>query len=154
MAMQNIYNYSKPKVMPNVNRTEIKKPGIYEAKKQDVKSDYYLEQKIMAARPEELTLMLYEGMVKFLKQSILYNGQNNIGKTNNSIQRAQAIINELNVTLNDDYEISKNLSDIYSFMKGKLVDANIEKDSSIIQDVLDLAEELRDTWKEAIKLAR
>jgi flagellar protein FliS len=98
--------------------------------------------------------MLYEGMVKFLKQSILYNDQKNIEKTNNTILRAEAIIMELNATLDDSYEISKNLSDIYVFMKNRLLDANLQKDSNIIREVLELAEELRDTWKEAMILAK
>lgn len=154
MAMQNIYNYSKPKVIPNVNKNVVKKPAIYETKKQDTKADPYLEQKIMAAKPEELTLMLYEGMVKFLKQGILYNDQKNIEKTHNSILRAEAIISELNATLDESYEISKNLSDIYVYMKSRLIDANLEKDTNIIKEVLELAEELRDTWKEAMLLVK
>lgn len=153
MAMQNIYNYQKPKVMPNMVKPVEKKPAIFEAKKSDVKVDPYLEQKIMAAKPEELTMMLYEGMVKFLKQGVLYNDQKNIEKTSNSIIRAQAIISELNGTLDETYEISKNLSDIYSFMNTRLIDANIEKNTEMIKEVLDLAEELRDTWKQAMKLA-
>lgn len=154
MAMQNIYNYSKPKVMPNVNKNVVKKPGAYEAKKQDNKTDPYLEQKILAAKPEELTLMLYDGMVKFLKQAVLYNEQKNIQKTHNSIMRTEAILSELNATLDEAYDISRNLSDIYVFMKSRLVDANLEKDTDIIKEVLELAEELRDTWKQAMKLAR
>lgn len=154
MAMQNIYNYSKPKVMPKMNKNFEKKTPVFKGKDKESKADPYLEQKIMAAKPEELTLMLYEGMIKFLKQSILYNDQENIQKTHNSILRAEAIINELNVTLDESYEISKNLSDIYMFMKSRLIDANIEKSSDIIREVLGLAVELRDTWKEAMKLAK
>jgi len=154
MAMQNIYNYQKPKVMPNTVKPVDKKPAIFEAKKPDAKVDPYLEQKIMAAKPEELTMMLYEGMVKFLKQSVLYNDQKNIEKTNNSIVRAQAIINELNGTLDATYDISKNLSDIYSFMNARLIDANLEKNTDIIKEVLGFAEELRDTWKQAIQLTK
>ncbi|MBI9014627.1 MAG: flagellar export chaperone FliS [Clostridiales bacterium] len=130
------------------------KPAIFEAKKSETKSDPYLEQKIMAAKPEELTMMLYEGMVKFLKQGVLYNDSKNIEKTSNSILRAQAIINELNGTLDETYDISKNLSDIYSFMNARLIDANIEKNTDIIKEVLDFAEELRDTWKQAMQLAK
>ena len=158
MAMQNIYNYQRPKVMPNMVKPVEKKPAIFEAKKSETKkleakADPYLEQKIMAAKPEELTMMLYEGMVKFLKQGVLYNDQKNIAKTNNSILRAQAIITELNGTLDETYEISKNLSDIYCFMNTRLIDANIEKNTDILKEVLDLAEELRDTWKQAMQLA-
>jgi len=154
MAMQNIYNYQRPKVMPTINKPLDKKPAIFEAKNTPAKADPYLEQKIMAAKPEELTMMLYDGMVKFLKQGILYNDQKNIVKTNNSLQRAEAIIIELNVTLDESFEISKNLSDIYTFMKTRLVDANVQKESSIIKEVLELAVELRDTWKQAMKLAK
>lgn len=153
MAMQNIYNYQKPKMMPNQIKSVPKSAG-YGAKKNDTKSDQYLEQKIMSAKPEELTLMLYEGMVKFLKQAILYNDQNNVQKTHNAIMRTEAIITELNVTLKEEYEISKNLSDIYVYMKSRLVDANLEKETSILEEVLEFAEELRDTWKEAMKLAK
>lgn len=154
MAMQNIYNYQRPKVMPNMVKPVEKKPAIFEAKKLEAKADPYLEQKIMAAKPEELTMMLYEGIVKFLKQGVLYNDSKNIEKTNNSIIRAQAIISELNGTLDETYEISKNLSDIYCFMNTRLIDANIEKNTDILKEVLDLAEELRDTWKQAMQLAK
>jgi len=154
MAMQNLYNYSKPKVMPTAIKQVKKQPVISEQRRADTKTDPYLEQKIMAAKPEELTLMLYEGVVKFLKQGILYNDQKNIERTSCSILRAQAIITELNSTLNEEYEISKNLSDIYSFMNARLVDANIEKDTVIIEEVLTFAEELRDTWKQAMQLVK
>jgi len=152
MAMQNIYNYQKPRVMPNMVKQVEKNPALVEAKKSDAKADPYLEQKIMAAKPEELTMMLYDGMVKFLKQGVLYNDQKNIEKTNNSILRAQAIISELNGTLDESYNISKNLSDIYSYMNRRLIDANIEKNTEIIKEVLGFAEELRDTWKKAMQL--
>jgi len=154
MAMQNIYNYQKPKVIPAITKPLEKKPAIFEAKKSEVKADPYLEQKIMAAKPEELTMMLYEGMVKFLKQGILYNDQKNIEKTSNSIIRAQAIVNELNATLDETYDISRNLSDIYCFMSARLIDANLEKNTDIIKEVLGFAEELRDTWKQAMQLAK
>lgn len=154
MAMQNIYNYQKPKMMPRNIQVNQPNKKVVEMKKNEAKVDPYLEQKIMAAKPEELTLMLYEGMVKFIKQGILYNEQGNIEKTSNSIIRAQAIVTELNATLDEEYEISKNLSDIYSYMNERLVDANIDKETAILEEVLEFAEELRDTWKQAMQLAR
>ncbi len=154
MAMQNIYNYQKPKVMPNINKPLGTKPAIFEAKKHETKADPYLEQKIMAAKPEELTMMLYDGMVKFLKQGVLYNDTKNVQKTHNAIMRAQAIIEELKVTLDDAYDVSENLKEMYVYMNARLIDANLEKDSTIIKEVLGFAEELRDTWKQAMKLAK
>lgn len=156
MAMQNIYNYQKPKMAPPT--MNVKSKTIYDFKKQDsMKQDpknQYLEQKIMSAKPEELTLMLYEGMVKFLKQAILYNDQKNISKTHNAILRSQAIIDELNITLKDEYEVSQNLHQMYTYMKSRLIDANIEKKTAILEEVLEFSEELRDTWKQAMALAK
>lgn len=148
MAMPNMYAYSKPKAFVIKNQraqTEIK-----EVKKKEVKKDPYLEQKILSAKPEELTLMLYEGIVKFVNQAILYNSQNKINNTNNSIQRAQAIIRELTITLDMSYEISNNLAVMYEYMERRLIEANISKDSEILNEVLGYAKELRDTWKQAM----
>lgn len=154
MAMQNIYNYQKPKVMPTqIKNTPLKSP-VYDVKKADTKADQYLEQKIMTAKPEELTMMLYDGMVKFLKQGILYNDQKNVQKTHNAILRTQAIINELNITLKEEYEVSTQLRQMYAYMNGRLVDANLEKETAILEEVLGFAEELRDTWKKAIALTK
>lgn len=155
MAMANMYNYQKPKVMPKQTMNISSKPKINEIKRREsTKSDNYLEQKIMSAKPEELTLMLYDGIVRFIKQAMLYNDQNNIGKTHNSILRAEAIIVELDSTLNMDYDVSENLELMYDYMKRRLIDANIEKNTNILEEVLGYAIELRDTWKQAIVLAK
>lgn len=154
MAMVNPYNYAKPK---NVTVNPVKpKPVIKVVPKTNgyggQKSQSYLEQKIMSAKPEELTLMLYDGIIKFLKQAQLMNEQKNIEKTNYLLQRAQAIVDELRQTLNMEIEISHNLESLYIFMTDRLVDANMEKDNAIIDEVLEIAVEMRDTWKQAMKL--
>lgn len=155
MAMQNIYNYERPKVMPRVmNNIESKPQYNGNARRESTKTDNYLEQKIMSAKPEELTLMLYEGMVRFIKQAMLYNEQKNIEKTNNSIQRAQDIVTELNITLDKSYEVSTNLELMYDYMTRRLMDANIQKDSKILEEVLGYADDLKNTWKQAMTLAK
>lgn len=157
MAMKNPYNYSIPKsainLKTNLNNKKINNIKDSEMNPNKNKFDQYKEQKIMTAKPEELTLMLYEGLVKFLKQAKIFIEQNNIEKINNSIIRSQDIIDELNITLNMDYEISKNLRSLYIYMNDKLVDANIKKDKDSIDTVLELAKDLKDTWKEAMNLA-
>ena len=87
----------------------------------------YQEQSVMTASPGELTLMLYNGCIKFINQAKLFIEQKNIEKANNAIIRAQDIIQELMVTLNMDYEISKNLAALYDYMNRRLIDANISK---------------------------
>ncbi|KXG76354.1 flagellar export chaperone FliS [Thermotalea metallivorans] len=114
----------------------------------------YKQNTVMTAPPEELTLMLFEGMVKFINQSKLFMQEKKLDKASNANLRAQDIIAELNLTLNMKYDISKNLRTLYDYMSRRLIEANLKKDVDILEEVLGLATELRDTWKEAIKIAR
>jgi flagellar secretion chaperone FliS len=116
--------------------------------------DKYKENSINTASPEELTLMLYNGLVRFIMQGQKAINDKNIQKAHESIIRAQDIINEFMVTIDQSYEISKSLLVIYDYMKRRLVEANIHKDNAIIEEVLGMAKELRDTWMQAMKIAK
>ena len=113
----------------------------------------YKNQSIMLASKEELTLMLYNGCVKFIRQADMAIANKNISKANEYIIRAQDIIAELMSTLDMSYELSKGRAGIYDYMSRRLIDANIHKDSSILNEVLELAIQLRDTWSEAMQVA-
>lgn len=114
----------------------------------------YKQNSVLTASPEELTLMLYDGCLKFMRQGKLFIEENNIEGAHNSINKAQAIIEELNVTLNMDISISENLRLLYQFMLQQLIEANIKKEISYIDSVYPMVEELRDTWKEAMRRAK
>ena len=114
----------------------------------------YKEQSVTTATPEELTLMLYNGCIKFINLAEVYIEEKDYGKSNLNIQKAQDIIQELNITLNMDYEISQNLRQLYTFVNEKLLDANIKKDKQALFDAKEIISELRDTWKEAMALSR
>ncbi|QXM05191.1 flagellar export chaperone FliS [Crassaminicella indica] len=114
----------------------------------------YKQNNIMTATPQELTLMLYNGAIKFVNQAILFIEQKNVQKSHNAIMRASDIIIELNATLNMDYEISKGLRPIYDFLVEKLTEANIKKDKKILEEILPIFTDLRDTWKQAMELAK
>lgn len=114
----------------------------------------YREQAINTATPEELTLMLYDGCIKFINISKVAIEEKNIELANSNIQKAQNIISELMVTLNMDVEVSKNLMALYDYYNRRLVEANIKKDSDILEEVKVFITELRDTWKEAMVLSR
>ena len=114
----------------------------------------YQEQAVMTAPAEELTLMLYDGCVKFLSRAEIGLEDNNIEMINNNLVKAQNIISELNSTLNMDYEVSKGLRPIYNYLYSRLLDANMKKDKEIVEEVKGFVVELRDTWKEAMKIAR
>ncbi|MCT4605065.1 MAG: flagellar export chaperone FliS [Marinisporobacter sp.] len=114
----------------------------------------YKQNNVMTATPQELTLMLYNGAIKFVNQAILYIEQKNVQKTHETIMRASDIIIELNSTLNMDYEVSKGLRPIYDFLLEKLTEVNIKKDKQMLEEILPLFMDLRDTWKQAMELAK
>lgn len=112
------------------------------------------ESNVYTASKEELTLMLYEGALKFSNQAIVAIENKEISKSNDLIKRVQDIISELRFTLNKKYEISNELDNMYDYISRRLIDANLKKDKVILEEVRDLIRDFRDTWKEAIKLAR
>ncbi len=114
----------------------------------------YKESSVYTATPEELTLMLYNGLVKFIMLAQSAIDEKNIERANNSIIRAQDIVREFQVTLDMKYEVSKQLDSIYDYMNRRLIQANIKKDKDILEEVLGMAKDLRDTWTQAMKLAK
>jgi flagellar protein FliS len=113
-----------------------------------------LEDKVLSASSEELTLMLYDGALKFCNQAIMAVEKKDYNKAHPLIMRVEDIIREFQITLNHSYEISKQLNVLYDYIYRRLVDANMAKDVSILNEVRDLLRDLRDTWKEAIRLSR
>lgn len=114
----------------------------------------YKENNIKTASPQELTLMLYNGALKFVEQSKIYMEQKRIEDANNSIMRVQDIVDELNATLDMQYDISHNLRSLYLYIGERLVDANIGKIPEPLDEVKGMITELRDTWKEAMELVK
>lgn len=114
----------------------------------------YEQNAVNTASPGELTLMLYNGSLKFINFAKRAINDNNIAEKNSNLQKAQSIISELMVTLNMDYEISKHMMGLYDYMNRRLIEANIKNDIEILEEVESLIIEFRDTWKEAIQLNR
>lgn len=114
----------------------------------------YKQNSVTTASPGELTLMLYNGCLKFLTRAKNAIEEKNIEEKNTNIQKAQAIISELMSTLNADLEVSKQMVPLYDYMNRRLMEANINNDPSIIVEVEGLVTEFRDTWKEVIKITR
>jgi len=114
----------------------------------------YQQNSIMTATPEELTLMLYNGCIKGIKMTKIAIEDNDYEKSNHYICKAQAIIRELRATLDMKYDISNNLYDLYTYFLDRLIEANVKKDTQILDEVIGFVTELRDTWAEAMKDAR
>lgn len=114
----------------------------------------YQQNAVLTASPQELTLMLYNGLVRFIKMSAQGVEDHNIEVASNYNVRAQDILTEFMLTLDMRYEVSSNLMALYDYMKRRLIEANIKKDKEILLEVQGFAEELRDTWAQAMKIAK
>ena len=114
----------------------------------------YKQNSITTATPEELTLKLYNGVIKFMKIAKMNMEEKKVQDCNNNLMRCQDIIDELNMTLNMDYEISTQLRNLYNFVKEQLIEANIQKDTKILDGIIPIMEDMRDTWKEAMEVAK
>lgn len=114
----------------------------------------YQQSSVFTATPEELTLMLYNGCIKGIRFAELAIDDKNYEKANYYICKAEAIIRELRNTLDMKYEISENLYNLYTYFLNRLIEANVKKDKSILEEVLHFVEEIRDTWSQAMKQAR
>ena len=117
-------------------------------------AEAYKKQQIMTATPEALTLMLYNGCLKFIKEGVEFLAEKNYEASNISLQKAQNIISEFRITLNMDYEISHQLLPLYNYAYDRLVEGNMKSDPALIQEATDIITELRDAWAQAMKKAR
>ncbi|VEF46933.1 flagellar protein FliS [Bacillus freudenreichii] len=114
----------------------------------------YKNNSVTTASPGELTLMLYNGCLKFINLAKKAIENKEIEQKNTNIQKAQNIISELILTLNTDVEISKNMHSLYEYANRRLLEANIQQDISILEEVEGIITEFRDTWKQVIQLNR
>ena len=113
-----------------------------------------LEDSVLSATKEELTLMLYEGGIRFLNQDLVAIEKKDFSKANIAIQRAEDIVREFQITLDRQYPIAEQLDSLYDYMYRRLVEGNMTKDVEIINEVLGMFRDFRDTWKEAMKIAK
>lgn len=117
-------------------------------------AEAYRQQRILNAPPEQLTLMLYNGCLKFIDEGREAVVAKNYEAANNLLQRAQRIISEFRLTLNFDYEISHQLLPLYNYVYDRLVEGNIRSDTTKIDEAKEIITELRDAWVQAMKTAQ
>jgi len=114
----------------------------------------YKDSKIQTASPADLTLMLYEGAIKFCNLAIVALEKNDYEKVNINIVKAERIITEFRSTLDFKYPVAKEFEVVYDYIYRRLIDANIRKDKEILEEALGYIREMRDTWKEVMRLAK
>lgn len=112
----------------------------------------YNNSKILTASPAELTLMLYEGAIKFCNIAVIAIEKNDMQKAHTNIMKAERIINHLRITLDMKYPVAQDFERIYEYLDRRLVYANMKKDTEILEEVLMHLRSVRDTWKEVMRI--
>lgn len=112
----------------------------------------YQNSKILTASPAELTLMLYDGAIKFCNIAIAALNQEkpDIQKAHTNILKVQKIIEEFRSTLNRDYAVAQDFDNVYVYLLERLLLANIKKDPEILEEIVTHLRSLRDTWVEVM----
>ncbi len=114
----------------------------------------YNTSKILTASPAELTLMLYEGAIKFANIAILAIEQRDVPKAHANIIKVQRIVDNFRATLDMKYPVAQDFDRVYVYLQERIVEANIKKDKAILEEVNNHLRAMRDTWKEVMKSNR
>ena len=110
----------------------------------------YNNSKVLTASPAELTLMLYDGAIKFANTALVAIEKHDIEKAHNNIMKTERIIIEFQSTLDHKYPVAKDFDAVYTYLIQRLRDANLKKDPEILEEVLKHLRTMRDTWKEVM----
>jgi len=114
----------------------------------------YNNNKVLTASPAELTLMLYDGMIKFCNIAESAIEQKDVQKAHTNIIKVQHIIDYLRQTLDMKYPVAQDFERIYEYLSRRLVEANMKKDLKILKEVNEHIHSVRDTWKEVMQINR
>ena len=114
----------------------------------------YANNKIMTASPAELTLMLYDGAIKFCNIAEQAVEEKDIQKAHNNIRKVQNIIGYLQSTLDTRYPVAQDFINIYDYLSKRLVEANVKKDKEILEEINMHLHSVRDNWKEVMRINR
>ncbi len=121
---------------------------------QQAYAQQYNRSRILTASPAELTLMLYEGAIKFCNIAAMAIENSDMEKAHTNIKKAEDIILEFKSTLNHKYKVAEDFDKIYDYIYDLLTEANIKKDKEILKQATDQIRGMRDTWKEVMVKTR
>lgn len=114
----------------------------------------YNNSKVLTASPAELTLMLYDGAIKFCNIAIVGIECKDIQKAHANIVKVENIIDYLRKTLDMKYGVAQDFERMYVYLDQRLVEGNLKKDKEILEEVNAHLHSIRDTWKEVMRLNR
>lgn len=117
-------------------------------------AEIYKNSKEQTASKEDIITMLYEGAIKFCNIAVTELELNHMENVNTNLKKAQRIIEELILTLDKRYPVSKEFQQVYDYILELLVQGNIKKDKELIERACNEIRGMRDTWMEVVKQAK
>ena len=114
----------------------------------------YQNSKILTASPAELTLMLYDGAIKFSNIAIAAMNEKDVQKAHINIIKVQKILEEFRATLDFKYPVAKDFDNVYIYIQQRLLQANIKKEPAIMEEVLTHLRSMRETWAEVMRKSK
>lgn len=114
----------------------------------------YLKVQVETASPGELTLLLYQEIVRSLIKAKQLHAQSQYEPVNSLLHKVRSIFNELIITLDMKYDISRELSSLYLFYNNQIAQFIISRDETLLDNTLEFARGMADTWKQALNIVK
>ncbi|MGH2356140.1 MAG: flagellar export chaperone FliS [Chloroflexota bacterium] len=112
----------------------------------------YLRTQEQTVSPGQAVVMLYHGCARIIGRGRAALEAKDYETARQSFLRAQDIVVELNGCLNlDGGEIAQNLSQLYDYLHGRLIQANIKRDAQAAAEVEQFFREMAPAWEEALR---
>lgn len=112
----------------------------------------YQEQSVMTMTHGDMLLKLYEGAVRQITLGIAAIEAQDYSSANTALQKAQNIVAYLSSTLDKKYEVSTQLDSLYEYFNHVILEANMKKDPSKLPGIIEMLNELRETFAQADRM--
>lgn len=116
--------------------------------------EQYKKTSINTMTKGELLLLLFDELIKKLNYSIVLIENKDFTQSKEHLDKCRKIVNHLMLTLDESYEISNELNEIYLFLSKEIIKASCFNDAKHITDIMPIVKDLRETWAEADKIAK
>jgi len=116
--------------------------------------EQYKRTSISTMTKGELLLLLFDEVIKKLNYSKILMENSDFDQANANLVKCRKIFNHLIVSLDDKYELSRELGEMYMFFNKEIIKASATKNTKNIDDILPMIKDLRNTWEEADKMSR
>jgi flagellar protein FliS len=115
----------------------------------------YQKNEVETATPEKILILLYDGAIQFLNKAKIAFEEKNIQEIHNNIMGCEKIILEFinTVDMDNGGDFAVRITALYRYFYETLIQANLKRDVTKVDEVLRHLVELRATWKQAIAIA-